>query len=384
MPRLRRPPLRVWVWTAATVALVVVAALLWRGSDAAATESTTSAPADVPEGAPAGAVSATWSEDGDPVPETLVQAGRVLVGEAHGVRALDAVTGEEAWHYTRSNARLCDVTAVDDRAVAVFATAGRCDEAVALDGGTGVRQWTRNLNLRPDVTLTSATGMVLATSPTGVVALDPASDTLRWRAAASEGCRIETGAAGSAAVVLLESCDGTARLRGLDRGDGEQKWSRDVPLPEDGGSVALAGAGRLVAVVVGDDLQVFEGDSGASLTTVPLPAGDDDAPPAATEAIGSLLVWARGTTVALEQPGGRLLWSQPSLGLPAVDADKALETLSPPVLVPEEGAFVSRDLRTGQETGRSTVDGDLPAGGRTATVGPVVVYRLADRVLAYS
>ena len=43
----RRPPLRVWIWTAATVALVVVAALLWRGSDAAATESTTAAPAGV-------------------------------------------------------------------------------------------------------------------------------------------------------------------------------------------------------------------------------------------------------------------------------------------------------------------------------------------------
>jgi hypothetical protein len=53
--RLHRPPLRVWVWIAASVALVVVATLLWRGSDAAATESTTAAPAGVPVGAPAGA-----------------------------------------------------------------------------------------------------------------------------------------------------------------------------------------------------------------------------------------------------------------------------------------------------------------------------------------
>ncbi|MGY1740729.1 MULTISPECIES: outer membrane protein assembly factor BamB family protein [unclassified Blastococcus] len=362
---------------------MVVAALLWRGSDAAATESTTAAPADVPEGAPAGAVSAAWSAEGGPLPEALVQAGRVLVGEAHGVRALDAVTGEEAWHYTRSNARLCDLTAVDGRAVAVFATAGRCDEAVALDAGTGVRQWTRNLSLRPDITLSSSPGMVLATAPTGVVVVDPASDTLRWRADASEGCRIEAGDVGSAAVVLLESCDGTARLRGLERGAGDPLWSRDVPQPGDG-ALTLAGVGRLVGVVSGDELLVFQGATGDPLPAVALPApGPDDAPPAAVEGATAVLVWARGTVLALDPAAGRLLWSRPARGLPAVSADKALDAISPPVLVPEDGAFVSRDLRTGEETGRSTVDGDVPAGGTAATAGPVVVYRLPDRVLGY-
>ena len=136
-----------WVWTAATLALVVVAALLWRGSDAAATESTTAAPAGVPTGTPAGAVSEAWSADGDPLPESVVESGRVLVGSAHGVRALDPATGEEAWHYTRANARLCGLTATNGVAVAVFRTADRCDEAVALDAGTGVRAWTRNVEL---------------------------------------------------------------------------------------------------------------------------------------------------------------------------------------------------------------------------------------------
>lgn len=384
------PPLRVWVWTAAALALVVVAALLWRGSDAAATESTTAAPADVPEGAPAGAVSAAWSADGGPLPDAPVQDGRVLVGEEHGVRAFDAVTGEEAWHYTRSNARLCDVTAVDGRAVAVFATAGRCDEAVALDAGTGVRQWTRNLSLRPDITLTSAPGVVLATAPTGVVVVDPGSDTLRWRADASDGCRIGSGAVGSAAVVLLETCDGTARLRGLERGAGDGLWSRDVPLPDDEMPVVLAGAGRLAALVVGDELRLVRAGDGVPLPSVPLPAapGDADDPaapePVAVEDDGTLLVWARGTTLALDQATGRLLWSVPSAGLPAVRAGKALGIVPSTVLVPEDGAFVTRDSRTGAELGRSTVDGELPAGGRTATVGPVVVYRPAGRVLAFS
>ncbi|WP_409332163.1 PQQ-binding-like beta-propeller repeat protein [Trujillonella humicola] len=376
-----------WVWTAAALALVVVAALLWRGSDAAATESTTAAPADVPEGAPAGAVSAAWDAAAGPLPEAVVQGGRVLVGGEHGVRALDAVSGEEAWHYTRSNARMCDVTAVDGRVVAVFATAGRCDEAVALDAGTGVRQWTRNLSLRPDITLTSSPGMVLATAPSGVVVVDPGSNTLRWRADASDGCRISSGAVGSTAVVLLETCDGTARLRGLDRGEGDGVWSRDVPLPDDATPVALVGASRLVAFAVGDELQLVRAQDGVPLLPVPLPpAGPDDAdglPPVAVESGGTLLVWARGTALALDQATGRLLWSVPARGLPAVGADKGLELVAAPVVVPEDGALVTRDSRTGEELGRSTVAGELPAGGRAATIGPVVVYRLADRVLAF-
>src|SRR3712207_2972326 len=97
---LTSPPLRVWVWLAATLALLLVGALLWRGSDAAATESTTAPPADAPSGVPAGAVSEVWSADGDQLPGTVVQAGRVLVGTAHGVRALDPLSGREAWHYT--------------------------------------------------------------------------------------------------------------------------------------------------------------------------------------------------------------------------------------------------------------------------------------------
>jgi outer membrane protein assembly factor BamB len=377
----------VWVWVAATLALVLVAAVLWRNSDAAATESTTAPVAGVPDGPPDAVLSAAWTAEGAPLPPALVQSGRVLVGVQHGVRALDAVTGEEAWHYTRSNARLCDLTAVDGRAVAVFATAGRCDEAVALDAGTGVRQWTRNLSLRPDIALTSAPGVVLATAPTGVVAVDPGSDTLRWRADASAGCRIENGQVGSSAVVLLESCGGTPRLRGLDRGTGDPLWSREVPAPEGGGPVQLAGVGRLVAATAGGELLLFRGDSGAPLPTVALPEldppADTDAPPAAAEGSNALVVWARGATLALDAADGRLLWSVRSQGLPAVAAGKLLDAVDPPVLVPEEGAVVARDVRTGVEIRRMTVDAGIPAGGRAATVGPVVVYRLADRVLGY-
>src|SRR3712207_8410527 len=63
----------------------------------------------------------------------------------------------------------------------LFRSEDRCDEAAALSVDTGVRAWTRNLDLRPDAVLTSTDGIVLATSPTGVLTLDPVGDSIRDR-----------------------------------------------------------------------------------------------------------------------------------------------------------------------------------------------------------
>jgi outer membrane protein assembly factor BamB len=162
-------------------------------------------------------------------------------------------------------------------------------------------------------------------------------------------------------------------------------WTRDV-LVSGGSPVVLAGVGRLVALGVGDEVQLFQGATGAPLPAVPLAAagtGGTAVAPATVESGTVLLVWARGTILAVDQADGRVLWSVPALGLPAVPPAKVLEAINAPVLVPEDGAFVSRDARTGAETGRSTVDGGVPAGGRLATAGPVVVYGLPDRVIGY-
>jgi outer membrane protein assembly factor BamB len=92
------------------------------------------------------------------------------------------------------------------------------------------------------------------------------------------------------------------------------------------------------------------------------------------------LVWVRGSLRALDEATGQVRWEVPALGLPAVGAVAGSGAAS--VLVPEEDGFVRRDLATGSEEGRSRVGG-LPSGGRTFLVGPVVVYRLTDRVLGY-
>lgn len=381
MVAVRRPPLRVLVWTAATVALLLVAALLWRGSDAAATESTTAPPADVPTGTPAGAVSEAWSAEGGPLPEVVLSEGRVVVGSEHGVRALDPVTGEEAWHYTRSNARLCGLTATDGVAVAVFATEDRCDEAVALRAGTGVRAWTRSLNLAGDAVLDSTASIVLASNPTGVVTLDPRGNNVRWRYAAPERCRLLGADVGSTGVVVLQRCpdQDVVQVRLLDGFAGSANWSRDLPVAE-GEDVRLLGADGAVTVRAGDDVLTLAGPDGTELSRLTLPEGTADV---AQSTVGSVsLVRIGGTVTALDTASGARLWEAAGVGLPVATPAPKDPSRPEPLALPDAEGFSVRDPASGAETARASVAG-LPAGGTAATIGPVVVLRLGDRVLGF-
>ncbi|SET59968.1 PQQ-binding-like beta-propeller repeat protein [Geodermatophilus poikilotrophus] len=372
-----RPPLRVWAWTAAVLALVVVSILLWRGSDAAATVSTTAAPAGVPSGTPPGAVSAAWSAPTTPTGGAVratADGGRVVVGDGHGVRALGVDSGEEAWRYTRANARLCDWTVVGGRVVAVFGTEDRCDEAVALAVDTGVRAWTRNLDLRPDAVLSSTEGIVLATSPTGVLTLDPVGDSIRWRAAPDEGCTFADGDVGGAGVAVLQTCGGSVQVRLLDGYDGTPLWSRDVT-----GGTTLAGVEQAVVVAGDDGVQLLAGVDGAPLGPPVAEAADEVL---ATGVGTSALVWAYGTLTVVDQGTGVVSWRTPATGVPAGEADRALLPAGTSIPVPEGDAVVLRDLATGDELQRVATP-ELDAGGLVTVAGPVVVHQLPDRVTAH-
>ncbi|NYJ04567.1 outer membrane protein assembly factor BamB family protein [Petropleomorpha daqingensis] len=382
MATLRCPPLRVWVWTAATLVLVVVATLLWRGSDAAATSRSTAAPAVDPTGSPAGALSQAWTRTAGVLPEQVVAGDRVIMGDRHGITALDPATGDPVWHYTRSNAVLCGVTATEGVAVAVFRTRIRCDQAVALHADTGGYAWTRSVDLDSDVTLRSTRSTVLAVSRGSVVVIDPLGDNIRWRSA-PHGCSILDAVPGSSGIAVLLRCPGTQalRVRLLDGGQGNAAWTQDLST-NDGSQVQLAGADGGVAVVVGDELQFLSAADGTVTTVLPLPAaGQDDARPMSAVAGPLVLTWARGTLVARASDLA-VLWQVPALGLPTPQTSLKALAMSSPLLVPEEGAFVALNPSNGQETGRSSVDGP-PTGGVATPIGDVVVYRLPDRVIAY-
>ena len=310
----------------------------------------------------------------------------MLVGGEHGITALDVVTGEEAWHYTRSNAVLCDVTAIEGLAIGVFRTENRCDEAVALEAGTGVYEWTRSVNMDRDVVISSTNQLLLATSDRSVLVYDPVGDQRRWVHRVPETCRILDAAVGDTGVGVLQRCSaGTLQLRLFDGFTGDEHWSRDVAASPDA-VPRFGGVDRLVDVVVEDRLEVHSAETGDVLQTYDLPASDEDP---ATETLSqagmgsAALVWARGTVWVLDGSTGETLWSRAAVGLPSVQDVAQVVPDAANVVVPEADGFVRRDLATGEETGRMPVDGGLTAPGRAAVLGPVVVYRLPDRVVGY-
>jgi outer membrane protein assembly factor BamB len=384
-----RPPLRLWFWTAATLVVAAVAVLLWRTSDAAATSSTTSAAATVPDGDPAAQVSAAWSSTTGPSPRRVVESGRALVTDEHGVAMVDPATGEEAWHYRRSNATLCDATAVDGVVVAVFRTTSRCNEMVSLTASTGVRAWYRSVRFRTDVDLASTDQILLARTPTGIVTIDPRGNNTRWRYAPPDSCRLVGSDVGSSGVVVLQRCSGSDVLQVtlLDGFGGQQLWTHDIDTGgQTGDDARLAGVDGLVDVVLGDRVQVLSPADGTLLTELALPgAGPDPAtePLQQAGADGVALLWARGTVYALDVTTGLPRWSLPALGLPSVGTGKDSAAAEVTVTVPEDGAFVQRALSDGTELRRSTTADDVPAGGRASVLGPVVVYATADEVTGY-
>jgi outer membrane protein assembly factor BamB len=299
------------------------------------------------------------------------------------VTALDPLTGQEAWHYTRANARLCDATAVNGLVIAVFRTAARCDEAVALHAGTGVRAWYRNVNFTGDAQLAGTDRIVLAWSPSGIATLDPTGNNTRWRHAAPAGCRLVGADVGSTGVVVLQRCtDGNGlTVQLFDGFSGSSTWTADVDTA--GAPARLVGADRLVDLVVGDRLHVLSPADGHTLQELALPAlpAGSSVTREALQQTGAgdvVLVWVRGGLRALDQATGAQRWEVPAAGLPSVSGPAG--DGSPTVLVPEAGALVERSPADGGELARSALDAELPAGGRTSAVGPAVVYATGDTV----
>jgi outer membrane protein assembly factor BamB len=263
---------------------------------------------------------------------------------------------------------------------------------VALTASTGVRAWYRSVRFRTDVDLASTDQILLAHTPTGIVTIDPRGNNTRWRYAPPDSCRLVGSDVGSSGVAVLQRCSGSdvLQVKLLDGFGGQELWTRDV----DGGAGAggdtarLAGADGLVDVVLGDRVQVLSPVDGALLTELPLPAPAAGQEPG-TEPLqqagadGVALLWARGTVYALDLTTGLPRWSLPALGLPSVGTAKDRAGAEVTVTVPEDGAFVQRALADGTEVGRSTTADDVPAGGRAAVLGPVLVYATAGQVTAF-
>lgn len=389
--RMRRPSWPALTWLGVLLAALVAGTVLAVHSDSANTDVRTAADQPKPfEGPLASPLSSLWSSDDTVDDQRTVASNTVITSSEHGVRGLDPQSGDERWHYLRSNATMCDLTVLDDVVVAIFRTTGRCNEAVALEAGSGLRRWYRNVGFSDRLSLFGSGTAAVASTPDGIAVLDAVGNAIRWRYNPPQGCEVASIAVGVNGVVVLESCTtGTTWLAEFDLYSGDQQW-RVAPPP---GEVSVLGSDGVVSLLVGQELLILSVRDGSLLSNLGAVAESGSVESSPSSAVttfvgqaagqGTPLVYLSGTLYAIDPTSGAQLWSVTADGLPADNGDAG-------IVVFEAGDFVTRDPLSGLELSRSDLLESTGSGGgglegltRIERAGSVLIADTDDGLIAY-
>ncbi|HEX5142291.1 MAG TPA: hypothetical protein VFW21_00330, partial [Mycobacterium sp.] len=213
---------------AVTIGVVVaaVAALIWWTSDARAT---ISRPAAVPVPNPTAAkevpasLKELWTAASPATAAPMLVGGTVATGDGQRVDGRDPATGQSRWSYTRDT-DLCGVSWVYHYAVAVYRDDRGCGQVSTIDGSSGARGPARSGYADRHVRLSSDGTTVLSVGSTRLELWR--SDMVRVlvygetdarvkpsNRGLHSGCTLESAAASSSAVSVLEACANQADLR---------------------------------------------------------------------------------------------------------------------------------------------------------------------------
>jgi hypothetical protein len=211
---------------AIVVVIAVVAALIWWTSDARATVSRPAAgPAPTPTVAkqvPA-ALTQLWTARSPATDAPVIVGGTVATGDGHRVDGRDPGSGQSRWSYARDT-DLCGLTWVYHYVVAVYHDDRGCGQVSAVEGSTGHRGSARTSYSDTKVRLTSDGTTVLSQGSTHlemwrsdmVRMLSYGETDARVKPAArglNSGCALESAAASSSAVSVVEACTGQPDVR---------------------------------------------------------------------------------------------------------------------------------------------------------------------------
>lgn len=392
------------------VAVVAAATLLWRFSDARATESQPAvgaAPAALlPPTTLPPSLAPVWTAPSGATPVPVVAGATVVTADGREVVGRDPFTGEPRWRYAR-DIDLCTVTAAWANAVTAWSKDPRyCSEVTALVGDTGRRASQRNgdaeigAQLLFDGTHATATGRryletwrsdLVRTTQYGAVRtkVNPGKQP-------RTGCDYVSVAAAAGQIGVLERCPGDGAR--ADRLTILRASPKDAEQPEVVFSVQLGARGGLVVAMSGQRtavllpgptrLAVFD-DKGNQVETYPVdapePAAGEPAPAAAggepavaAVATGpSALYWFTATsTVALDPAELRPLWTVGgTVGSGVLYAGR--------LLVPTPGQLAVLDPASGQRLGATPVDrGGYSGPVRLGAAGPVLLEQRGSQLVA--
>ncbi|AWV47590.1 hypothetical protein JK2ML_0810 [Mycobacterium leprae Kyoto-2] len=202
-----------------TVVMAAMVSLIWWTSDAQATHSrpaTIPAPNPTPAREVPTAFNQLWAAASPATTAPVVVGGAVITGDGHQIDGRNPVTGESRWSYARDS-DLCGVSWVYHYAVAVYRDDRGCGQVSTIDGSTGRREAARSSYADPHVRLSSDGTAVLSAGDTRLELWR--SDMVRMLAYGEidarvkpparglhSGCTLESTAASSSAVAVLEAC----------------------------------------------------------------------------------------------------------------------------------------------------------------------------------
>lgn len=302
---------------AATIAGIValVAAVLWWKSDARATLSVPAA-APIPSLTPADAVpdalAPLWTAPSPKSSQPLVVGGAVVTGSGRAMEGRDPVTGEILWTFARDR-ELCGVTWVYNYAVAVYPDVRGCGQVSTVDAKTGMRGPTRSSYADREVTLSADGSTVLSAGDTRLELWR--SDMVRMLSygaldapikpgiPASPLCRLVSAAASSAAVSVLEACDGQddlrlTLLRPSDEEDTpELKYVQQTGVSDGSGARVVAVVDTTTALYVPTPkprLDIID-ETGVVIASTVVPA--PPSPRATVSRPGDLITWWTGDSL---------------------------------------------------------------------------------------
>ena len=308
------------ILAAATIAVVVavVAALIWWTSDARAT---ISRPAAVPVPNPTSAkevptaLTQLWSAPSPATTAPVVVGGTVATGDGRRVDGRDPASGESRWSYTRDT-DLCGVSWLYHYAVAVYRDDRGCGQVTTLEGSTGRRGAARSSYADEHVRLSSDGTTVLSTGNTRLelwrsdmvrmlsygetdARVKPSSRGLH------SGCTLESAAASSSAVSVLEACANQADLRLVLLRPGKEEDEPQQHLVTQPG--IRPGSGARVVTISENNTAVYLplpeprvdviDETGATIASTLLPK--PPSPAAAVSRAGNLVTWWTGDALVV-------------------------------------------------------------------------------------
>ncbi len=326
---------------AVVIVVIVAAAAVWWTSSARRSTLTPAAgpipPAAAPSGPPA-ELRARWSEPSPATSRPVFLSGVAVTAGDGDVVGRDPATGGQLWRYHR-DAQLCDVTGLQDLAVAAYRQDEGCGDVTAIRGASGLRGPTRRSDADRSVTLTATSTAVLSAGESRIEAWGPqlfreieygrTDNPVKPGVQPRSGCTLRSAVPGVARIAIVEDCPGDVghRLTVI-----ESHLDKDDKVVQNGSSVItgdghgtppplVLGAGPSGAVVFypagsaaacpGPAVAVLPQTS-STPRCVPVPAGPAGSLPAE---VADVVTWWTGTATVVVQPaGGRVAIIPSTLG----------------------------------------------------------------------